>query len=157
MDNPLFNEPEPWPRRCKWKGCRARIYKHSHKAHCSKHHARLVKARNPLRYYYNLTKQAAKQRGKPWELPYDEYERLAIASGYDKQRGREGTSLSIDRIDNDLGYSLDNIRITTKSENGSKKHRQMFVPFFKGLSESDKPEKHGPEWINLKLDENEPF
>jgi hypothetical protein len=149
-------DKKSWPRRCAHKYCRNLVQK-SHKALlCPKHHSAAFKAKSPLRYHFNLLRCAAKQRAKPFLLKYEEYEKLARESGYNEQRGREATSLSIDRIENDLGYSIDNIRIIVKSENSSKAHRRMYVPHFQSLSDSDKADTDDS-WTDLPSHEGQPF
>lgn len=120
------------------------------------HKMREFKERYPLKYHFNLLKCGAKRRGKPVLLTFDEYQKLARESGYDEKRGKEANSLTLDRIDSEGPYSIDNLRVSTQSENSTKNNKKMFVPYFQGLSESDKAGEGG-EWTELPTDPNVPF
>ena len=87
---------------------------------CSKCHSASFKQRHPLKYYYNLLRCGAYARGIEFTLTYERYEQLAKESGLQDHRGRTTTSLSVDRIDNSIGYTDSNVRICTLSENSSK-------------------------------------
>ncbi len=98
------------------------------KRFCHRHHAVQQKANNEGGYVFNLLKQNAKRRGKDFTLTLDEFRRFCAETRYLENRGRNKRGFSIDRIDNALGYSLDNIQILTTSQN-SKKGVATEVPF----------------------------
>ena len=61
----------------------------------------------------------AKRRGKEFSLTFDEFKSFCYKTSYDKLRGLKAEALSIDRINPNMGYSFDNIRAITFSENVS--------------------------------------
>ncbi len=89
-------------------------------AFCSMHSKRQYKSRHPLRYKFSYLKNNARRRGIDWELSFQDFARLASQNGYDRQCGKMGDSLSIDRIDNRRGYAHDNVQFITLSENSRK-------------------------------------
>jgi hypothetical protein len=153
-----------WPRRCATKRCRKPVFKLHRSPYCSRCRTRRFKARFPLKWAFNMLRGNAKRRGKLFALTYAQYEQLAIATGYAEQKGKLATCLSIDRIDNNGGYSLDNIRVVAVSVNAARQNRQAYVPYFQGLSDSDKapdpePDDADQPWLELQstLGTNEPF
>jgi len=104
-------------KKCKTEGCNNQARKDSN--YCYTCVIRRVRAKNPVKYIYNNLKFNAKRRGKEFTLTYEQFEQFCIETGYDKNRGQTPTSMSIDRIDNNRGYSIDNIRSITLSENSS--------------------------------------
>lgn len=62
----------------------------------------------------------AKRRGKEFHLTYDEFLKVVDGTGYVDNHGRYAKNLSIDRADNSKGYSYDNARVLTVSDNSSK-------------------------------------
>jgi len=119
--------------KCATKYCRGITTKGGKSPYCGKCRSKKWKAKNPLRYYYNALKQRAKQRGKEFKLTFEEYRKLAIESGYHERRGRGALCLSLDRIDNDKGYEIGNLRAITVSENSMKGQRQEWMFREKGL------------------------
>jgi len=89
--------------------------------YCHKCESRKYKESNPLRYYYNITKQAARQRGKVWELSFEDYTEFCSKTGYHDGRGRTPASLTIDRIDPSKGYTRENIRCLSHSQNSTRR------------------------------------
>lgn len=67
----------------------------------------------------------AKRRGKQFDLTFEQFKQFCYETDYITGRGRSKESFTIDRIDNDKGYTLDNIRILTKSQNSSKKDKKF--------------------------------
>jgi hypothetical protein len=59
----------------------------------------------------------AKRRGKEFTLTFDEFKEFCMKTGYDEKKGKSSDSLSIDRIESSNGYSKDNIRAITLSDN----------------------------------------
>ena len=92
-------------------------YKH----YCRRCEWRRLKARDPVRYAYVLLKQRALQRGKEFRLTLSEFrEFVAKNTDFLAKRGKEATSLSIDRIREDGPYAADNIQVLTLSQNSAK-------------------------------------
>jgi hypothetical protein len=85
------------------------------------HRARQWRERYPLHYSFNKLKNRAKERGHAFHLTLAEYEQFALESGYAERKGKTAESFTIDRIEENRGYSVDNIRCLTLSENSSHK------------------------------------
>jgi hypothetical protein len=86
----------------------------------------------PIKYQYTILKTNAKRRHKEFTLTYSEFEKFCIASNYDKFHGKTKFDLSIDRINNDIGYTIENIRAITISEN-CKKHTMSYEELVKNV------------------------
>lgn len=79
--------------------------------------------RNKIVYAFNVLKSNAKRRCKEFTLTLDEFKTFCTNTGYINNKGTTSNSMTIDRIDNSRGYSFDNIRVLTLSENV----RNMYV------------------------------
>jgi len=102
-------------RKCATKYCRKKAAAKSTKCHsCIK---KAYAERHPVRYAFNNLKQNAKRRGKSFELTFEQFEQFAVSTAYMVGKGITKDSLHIDRIDPERGYSIDNIRVLTNSEN----------------------------------------
>jgi len=107
--------------------CRGVVNKKTEKSpYC--YHCRFVRWRdkNPLRYSFGNLRRRAKERGKDFNLTFQEYRDFAVKTNYAKLKGKSSLSLSVDRIDNSKGYTASNIRAISLSENS----RRQFVPFW---------------------------
>lgn len=87
---------------------------------CGLHRHRYTKAMSPISYVYNSLKSNAKRRNKDFKLTLEEFTKFCEETNYMSKRGKTGKSASIDRIDNNKGYEVGNIRILTLSENSQK-------------------------------------
>lgn len=87
---------------------------------CPKHRKRKQKETDPERYAYYVLKCNAKRRGKSVELTLAEFRLFCQQTGYIDGKGRTSKAMSIDRIDNTLGYSITNIRILSLQNNSAK-------------------------------------
>lgn len=85
--------------------------------------------RNPAKYAFAKLRWNAKRRRKKFTLTLDEFEDFCAETGYLMMKGRDADSATIDRIDNSKGYSRDNIRVLTNSEN-SAKNDQPYDPSY---------------------------
>lgn len=101
---------------------------------CSTCRARKWRERNPVKYCYSNLKSNSKRRGIEFELTYEEFVQFCYATNYIAGKGRTKTSYSIDRIDNTKGYTLDNIRILTVSENARKGDKNLVYDWFTGYA-----------------------
>lgn len=92
------------------------------------HACRTKKYRNkyPLRYAYSALKNNAKRRGKQFTLTYAQFAKFCKDTGYIEKKGTSSYCLSVDRIDSEKGYSIDNIRAITVSENSKRVHQQEY-------------------------------
>lgn len=90
--------------------------------------SRKYRQANPVRAAYNALKSNAKRRGKTFTLTFDQFAQFCRETEYIAGKGRRATSFTIDRRDNDEGYTLENIRVLTLSENAAKgKGRKMLT------------------------------
>jgi len=108
-----------YPRKCAVKFCRRKVHKSEKSPICSRHRARRWKERYPLRYSFNKLRNRARERGHEFLLTFKHYEKFALESGYAEGKGKTAESFSINRIDENRGYSVDNIECITLSENSS--------------------------------------
>ena len=72
-----------------------------------------------MHYSFNKLRNRAKERGHAFHLTYEQYEQFALSSGYAERKGKTAESFSINRIDPERGYEVDNIECITLSENSS--------------------------------------
>lgn len=103
--------------KCRTKFCRGVQTATGHSPFCSKCRTRRFKERHPLKYSFNLFRNRARHRGHAFELTFQEYEKFARETGYDKLKGKHKHSLSIHRKDGALGYRMDNIAAVSLSLN----------------------------------------
>jgi len=96
---------------------------------CHRHLRILEKERDPVRYAYRVTRQNAKRRGKDWSITYEEWADFCARTRYLENKGRGPNSATLDRIDAAKGYSLDNIRILSLSDNSRKGATTDKAPF----------------------------
>lgn len=81
--------------------------------------ARKLKQRHPATYTLNGIRASAYSRGIPFSLTLSEFKEFCARTGYMEKKGTKCGDLTIDRIDPDKGYSADNIRAVTLTENCS--------------------------------------
>lgn len=104
------------------------MHKHSARDRfCHKHRKRFQKDNNPLVYCYGYLKQNAKRRGKAFDLTLEEFKKFCDETDYLELKGKLGKSASIDRIDNTKGYSYDNIRVLSLSDNTKKRNEEDYA------------------------------
>lgn len=87
---------------------------------CSKCKMRAWRANNPVRDAYANIKNSAHRRGITFRLTLQEFSEWVVATDYLQHRGRTAGSLTVDRIDSERGYELDNLQILANFENGLK-------------------------------------
>ena len=117
--------------KCVVKFCRRNHKKES--KYC-RHHLYLREIEvNPEKVAYNNLKGNAKRRGKEFSLTFDEFLYfLKLNPDHMIKKGKGLKSLQIDRINNNEGYKLSNIRSITMKENLRKYHdhdKHEGVPF----------------------------
>ena len=79
--------------------------------------SKLYREQNPLRCIYLFKKGDAKKRGLEFTLTFSHFYKIAIATNLLEHRGRAGDSLTLERSNNELGYTDNNFEIISKSEN----------------------------------------
>ncbi len=107
--------------RCVSWGCRRRAAKRKG-GRCETCASRLFRLKNDDRYAYNNLKSSAQKRAIPFELAFEDFVEFCATTEYLELRGKEPTSLSIDRIKTDQPYCVGNIRILTYYDNISHRH-----------------------------------
>lgn len=86
---------------------------------CHKHWARLRKDVDPVYDRYNHFKNNALKRKKEFTITLDEFREWCNKVGY-LQNGKRGKNATVDRIDNNRGYHIDNIQLLTNRQNVKK-------------------------------------
>ena len=89
---------------------------------CPKHRHRHNKEQNPVRYTYNLLKSNAKYRNKSFTLTFEQFTTICDNSDYMQKKGRKASSLTLDRVINELGYEDGNLAVVTKRDNCIKRN-----------------------------------
>jgi len=116
--------------------------------HCWKCRSRMLKERHPATYVYNALRGRAKQRRVPWKITLPEFKEWCKKTGYIEKRGHGKGLATIDRINANKGYTLDNIQILEFMENCTKGH---YVPGY----EYYKQNASMPEHMKTPLEEPE--
>lgn len=104
-----------------------------HGRYCGTCRSRKCREADPVRYAYNNLKAHAKARGILFTITLDDFRGFCRRVKYIGFSGRNPDSYTIDRIHNDVGYHIDNIRAVTNAENVKKyfsydyRTRQVFI------------------------------
>jgi hypothetical protein len=93
---------------------------------CGKCRTRKYREKYPLKYWYDTLKMNAKRRGKEFDLTLEQFSEFCKKTGYDEKKGKTADSLSVDRIKPWLGYSANNIRAITLSDNTKIKNNSTY-------------------------------
>lgn len=104
--------------KCATKRCAKKTAKGA--KHCSACRMRKYREQNPVKAAYDHLKYNAARRGHEFMLTIEQFKAFCVETNYIMGKGRTKESYSIDRIDNDKGYTIDNIRVLTVSENSKK-------------------------------------
>lgn len=94
---------------------------------CCKHERQKQKENNPIGYHYDFTKQNAKRRKIEWNLTLQEFKDFCndnpkYLKSINKAYVKTAKTLSIDRINPNIGYQIGNIEIRTLAYNSRKRH-----------------------------------
>lgn len=84
---------------------------------CSRCESQRWRKQHPVHAAYLALKANAKRRGKFFDLTLDQFEAFAVRTGYMKKKGIYQESWHIDRINEDGGYTIDNIQVLTNRQN----------------------------------------
>ncbi len=106
-----------YPCKCLTKLCRGKATKSGNSPYCSKCRMRRWRSAYPIKAHYSDLKHRAGQRGHQFDITLEEFTHFWNTSGYAEGHGKTKDSLSIDRINPNLGYSLSNIKVLTLSDN----------------------------------------
>lgn len=105
---------------------------------CTKchNHQSVSTTERALRFKYSMKRSVARRRGIEFDLTFDDYkslyehqhsrdgytgEQLNLAFGH----GKSGATVSLDRVDNNAGYTRDNILFCTLRSNARKGNRPL--------------------------------
>ena len=94
---------------------------------CATCRTKEYKEKHPINYFYLQLKKSAKRRNKIFTLTLREFKLFCEKTNCLNKRGKHTGDFTIDRIDPDKGYSLNNIRLITVSEN-IKRHFNNEIP-----------------------------
>jgi len=100
--------------KCETKGCRNIAYKGRF---CNKCKSATYRKSNPIKASFYILKANATRRGKPFDLTFDQFKSFVIKTEYIKKKGIFSESYHIDRIEESLGYTIDNIQLLTNAQN----------------------------------------
>lgn len=90
--------------------------------------------RNPEKYLYANLRGNARRRGKVFAITLVEFMDFLKRENYlRRKRGRTRTSVSVDRVINELGYVAGNLKAITLSSNAVKRH---YVDYFRRMEEA---------------------
>lgn len=119
-------------RKCKHAHCRnAAAFDRSE---CWKHSKIRYRERNPIKSAFSKLRESARARGIEFSLTFSEFTEFAVATDYVTKTGNEARSVTVDRIDNTLGYVAGNIQALSREENARKMCLFDEVRMKKGLS-----------------------
>lgn len=89
---------------------------------CNSCYTKKYRKNNPVKAsFYNL-KNNAKRRGKKFNLTFEEFKEFAVRVDLISNSGRKKHSYHIDRIDEEKGYTKDNIQLLQNTYNVKKYH-----------------------------------
>lgn len=83
---------------------------------------------------YHITKSNATRRGKPFTLTPEQFAEFCYKTDYIAGKGRTKTSLSIDRMINELGYVAGNIAPLPLGLNSKKKTKSLIYDWRDGYA-----------------------
>lgn len=84
---------------------------------CHKHYYRKMRKLQPIKVRYMGMKSKAKERGIPFTITMEEFERFCHKTGYIVNKGYRGRVATIDRRCNAQGYHIWNIQIMGNKSN----------------------------------------
>lgn len=87
---------------------------------CSTHRSQKCRQADPVKAAFNALRNNAKRRDILFTITLDQFRDWCVKVSYIGHKGRAATSYTVDRIHNDIGYHIDNIKVLTKSENVKK-------------------------------------
>lgn len=91
---------------------------------CITHYTQKWRKENPVKSSYLNLRANSKRRGKQFEISFDEFKDVCIETEYIQGKGRTAKGYTLDRLEDEKGYTKDNIGIKTNSENVKKQRRR---------------------------------
>lgn len=116
---------------------------------CHKHRRQKQKIENPLRYWFDVFRQNARNRKIDFQITIEQFREFCEKTRYLELKGKGANNLSIDRIKNNVGYIISNIRVLTLAQNSRKRWIDEKIQFggyltpeereefYKGLTDSE--------------------
>lgn len=95
---------------------------------CYKCNSILWRQNNFHRATYLNLKNNAKRREKDFELTFEQFLQFCLDTDYIIGKGKHKDSLHIDRIDEEKGYTIDNIQVLTNTLNVKKQLKFRYNP-----------------------------
>lgn len=113
-------------RECSVKGCdglASRYKQRNIELVCNKCKRRRWRYNNPIKYIHSELCRSAKRRGIYFDIHPGEFIEFCLSNNlYERSSKFSKDTLTVDRIDPELGYTMSNIQVITQSEN-SKRNR----------------------------------
>ena len=106
---------------------------------CHTCYSREWRAANPLKHSYNNLRNHARERGKFFDLSFDDFCAFAVRLDYLGKSGTAADAFHIDRIDETKGYTPGNLQLLPNREN-VKKYQEFRRAFIRDM--------HGHKWQN---------
>lgn len=103
---------------CATKFCRNKATHYN--STCSKCRMRVWRENHPIHARFTRVKASAKKRKIEFSLTIEQFTKFCEETSYHQTSGSTVEEMHIDRIDPNKGYSIDNIRILSCSENSYK-------------------------------------
>lgn len=94
---------------------------------CHRCRSRAYALKFPIRKVFYDLRHSAKRRDIPFELDLPWFEKWIVTTEYMEKRGRSSDDLTIDRINEELGYTKTNIQVLRKGDNSSKFHQHYKI------------------------------
>lgn len=91
---------------------------------CHKHYRRKRKSSDPVSIRFENFRGNAKRRGKEFTITLSQFREFCKITGYIINKGCRGYAATVDRIDNNRGYHIDNIQLLTSRQNIAKYHKE---------------------------------
>jgi len=101
---------------------------------CHKHYAIYRRQKDPVYDRFVNFKGNALRRGKTFEITLSEFREWCLEKGYIIKKGMRGMRCTVDRVNNKIGYRIDNIQLLTIQKNIEKynttdKNHEDYTPF----------------------------
>jgi hypothetical protein len=112
--------------KCATRFCRNKTYG---RKYCSTCRSKKSRTEHPELYCFVNLRNNAKRRGIEFKITFDQFKQFAYETKYLAGKGRQRDSLTIDRIDNSIGYVPGNLQAMTKSDNSRKGNRSLIYDY----------------------------
>lgn len=90
---------------------------------CHKHYAIYRRIKDPVYDRYVNFKGNALRRCKDFSITLEQFRDFCKETGYVIKKGMRGKNCTVDRINNNIGYRIDNIQLLTNKANIEKYHK----------------------------------